>query len=213
MNLSFRENKSELDLSPIDEHPDYRKRQEVVDRLKTEFKALSSEKTALINRANQYRKRPAQILAEAYLQEAQPVLDEDGILLNKRIGEINLRIHALTIAIQAAEKEVVSVKHALSLSTAEAQADGYRAAARVVLAGMVMIQRANSQIEKLGLTRQDLGYNQVFHPVGMSPWPYWGDHKAENSAWSMIMKEFLEAGHITDAEHYRLTNGSLEFQP
>jgi hypothetical protein len=79
---------------------------------------------------------------------------------------------------------------------------------------MLQIQQGNSQITDMTEARKELGYNEIFSAVGVSPWPQWGDPKEESSPWRMILKEFLEAGHISAVEHNRIINGVLmDFEP
>lgn len=214
MKLLTRPSKSLSAIKPIDEHPDYQAVHEVVDRLKRERNTVAAEKTDLINRANAYRRPAVEVLSAAYLRGARPSLDEDGIVINEKIGELSLRFNALTLAIETAEKEVTTVRHRLSAETAKEQASDYRSSARRVLFGMLLIQQGNSEIMDLAETRKELGYNEVFTAVGLSPWPQWGDPKEESSYWRMILKEFLEVGHISAVEHNRLINGLLMgFEP
>lgn len=214
MKLLTRPSKSLSAIKPIDEHPGYQAVHEVVDRLKRERNTVAAEKTDLINRANAYRRPAVEVLSAAYLRGARPSLDEDGIVINEKIGELSLRFNALTLAIETAEKEVTTVRHRLSAETAKEQASDYRSSARRVLFGMLLIQQGNSEIMDLAETRKELGYNEVFTAVGLSPWPQWGDPKEESSYWRMILKEFLEVGHISAVEHNRLINGLLMgFEP
>lgn len=214
MKLLTRPAKSASVIKPIEECPDYQAVQEVVDRLNGERAAIAREKTDLINRANQYRRPAVEVLSVAYLRGPRPSLEEDGILLNKKINELTLRFNALTMAIQTAEREVTTVRHRLSAQTAKEQASSYRSYVRQVLFGMLSIQQGNSQIMDMTETRKELGYNEIFTPVGISPWPQWGDPKEESSLWRMILKEFLEAGHISPVEHNRIISGLLlDFEP
>lgn len=214
MKLLTRPSKSASSIKPIEEHPAYQTVQEVVERLKRERNTVDAEKTDLINRANAYRRPPVEVLSAAYLRGPRPALDEDGIVINKKIGELSLRFNALTLAIETAEKEVTMVRHQLSAETASEQASDYRSSARRVLFGMLQIQQGNSQIMGLAETRKELGYHEIFTAVGLSPWPQWGDPKEDSSPWRMILREFLEAGHISSVEHNRLINGLLmDFEP
>ncbi len=214
MKLLNRTVKSQPAIMPIEEYPEYRSVQEVVDRLKRERDAIAAEKTDLINRANQYRRPSVEILSAAYLRGPRPSLEEDGISSSKRIGELGLRFNALTLAIQTAERKVNEVRWRLSGDTAKEQASSYRSYAREVLLGMLKIQQGNSQITDMMENRKELGYSEIFTPVGLSPWPLWGDPKEESSVWRMILKQFLEAGHISPAEHNRIISGLLmDFEP
>ena len=214
MKLLTRPSKSSSGLKPIEEYPEFQAVQEVVDRLNRERNAVADEKTDLINKANAYRRPAVEVLSAAYLRGPRPSLEEDGILINKKISELGLRFNALTLAIQTAEREVVAVRHRLSNETAKEQASFYRSHAREVLFGMLKIQQGNSQITDMADERKGLGYNEMFCPVGMSPWPYWGDPKEESSLWRIVLNEFLEAGHISAGEHNRIINGLLrDFEP
>lgn len=214
MKLLTRPSKSSSGLKPIEEYPEFQAVQEVVDRLNRERNAVADEKTDLINKANAYRRPAVEVLSAAYLRGPRPSLEEDGILINKKISELGLRFNALTLAIQTAEKEVVAVRHRLSAETAKEQASSYRLYVRVVLFGMLKIQQGNSQINDMADGRKELGYNEIFSPVGPSPWPQWGDPKEDSSLWRMILNEFLEAGHISGGEHSRIINGLLrDFEP
>lgn len=210
MKLLNRETKTQPTLAPIEDHPDYQSRQVVVDRLKGELNALQKENTAIINRANEFRRSPVEVLSTAYLTEAHPSLDEGRIAINKRLGEISLRIHALRMAIERAERDVTEVRYRLSASTAEEQAPQYRAYVRSALSGMLAVQRANTNIVNLAESRKVLGYSEIFCPVGLSPWPYWGDPKDESSLWRRLLKEFQEQGHISEGEYRRIINGVQE---
>ena len=111
MKLLSRPSKSASSIKPIEEHPAYQAVQEVVDRLKGERDTVAADKTDLINRANAYRRPAVEVLSAAYLRGPRPSLDEDGIVINKKIGELSLRFNALTLAIETAEKEVTTVRH------------------------------------------------------------------------------------------------------
>lgn len=214
MKLLTRPSKSASSIKPIEEHPAYQTVQEVVERLKRERNTIAAEKTDLINRANAYRRPAVEVLSAAYLRGPRPSLDEDGIVINKKIGELSLRFNALTLAIETAEKEVTTVRHQLSAETAKEQASDYRSLVRRVLFGMLQMQHGNSQIMDMTETRKELGYHEIFTAVGISPWPHWGDPKEESSPWRMMLREFLEAGHISAVEHNRIINGLLqEFEP
>lgn len=197
-------------LRPIEDHPDYQSRQIVVDRLKAELNALSKEQTDIIGRLNEFRRSPVEVLSSAYLREAHPSLDEDRTATNERLREISFRSHAVRLAIAQAERDVSEIRHRLSAATAEEQAPQYRACVRRALAGMLAMQRANAGIVSLAENRAALGYSEIFVPVGLSPWPYWGDPEEDSSEWRRFLKELLEQGHISTGEYGRIIAGAPE---
>lgn len=206
MKLLNREPKTQS-LTPIEDHPDYQSRQMVVDRLNSELNALSKEQTDIINRANQFRRAPVEVLSAAYLSGAHPPLDEDRTAISKRLNELSFRSRAVRLALQRAEQDVNEVRFRLSEKTAQEQALQYRTYVRRALSAMLALHRANTDISDLGENRRMLGYTGTFVPVGLSPWPYWGALEDESSLWRILLKEFLEQGHISEGEYRRIING------
>ena len=209
MKLLNREHKPQSSLTPIEEHPDYQSRQLVVDRLKSELNTLSKEQTDIINRANKFRRSSVEVLSAAYLTDAHPPLDEEAAN-RKRLGELSFRSQAVRLAIQRAENDVKEIRYRLSDVTAEEQAPQYRTFVRRALSAMLALQQANADIVSLRENREALGYSGIFNPVGLSPWPFWGDPKEASSNWQQILKEFLEQGHISPGEHHRIIAGVRE---
>ncbi len=211
MQMTLGKSKSQA-LPPLDEHSEYRPIKELVHRLKSELNAKTAERTKLIDRQNATsHKSVVQVLVEQY-REGTPTVDA-RFSLNEQLASSSRHIRALVIALEQAEKDERAIRIKVSISMADAHKDLVREHARTVLQGMLLIQRGNQAITALCESRRALGYTEYFHPVGMSDWPQWGDIEASNSPWSMILREFVEAGYITSAEHHRLTHGSLDFQP
>lgn len=205
--------KSSQVLQPIENHPEYREKLAVVDRLKKELNLLTDEQTALVNRANQYRRPSVQVMADAYLSGDDLDPSPDLIERNRKINDLRLRITALYLAVEQAEKDLRCAQMKVSAAIDKEQAASVRSAARIVIGGMLAAQRGNEQICALIQERRDLGYATSFHPVGFSPWPHWGNPKEESSLWRFILREFVEAGYITPSEQNRIHNGILTFEP
>ncbi len=212
MRRSLSEKSSQV-LQPIENHPEYREKLAVVDRLKKELNLLTTEQSALVNRANQYRRTPVQIMTDDYLAGGDVCSSPDLTERNGKISDLRLRINALYLAVEQAEKSLKGVQQQVSVATEKEQAASVRSAARIVIGGMLSVQRGNEQICALIQERADLGYVTCFHPVGLSPWPYWGSPREETSLWRFILREFVEAGYITPSEQNRINNGILTFEP
>lgn len=200
-------------LQLISAFPEFRTQEELVDKLKGELNRISKEKTAAIHRLNTWRQPRVEVIAEQYMTGADSVDIAARPYLGKVLDDLNLKINALTLAIQEAEKKLESIRHKLSAVTADEQRPIVRMARRRVLAAMLQLQAANSDIAAINEERLLLGYNVAFSPAGLSPWPYWGDPKQENSVWRMILNEFLDAGDISPVEHHRIINGVPSFDP
>ncbi|NGZ04309.1 MAG: hypothetical protein CV090_14815 [Nitrospira sp. WS238] len=193
-------------LPPLDDHPEYRPKVALVNRLKTELNAKSSERTQLLNRKNSTaHKSVVEVLSAQYL-EGTPTVDA-RFSLDETITSLSNHIRALVPALEQAEKEERRLRIKVSIETAEEQKGLVREHARTVLQGLLLIQQGNKGIERLCQARKDLGYTEYFHPVGLSDWNEWGNMEDSTSRWSMMLREFLEAGYITTAEHHRLTHG------
>lgn len=207
MKLLNRETKTMTALRPIEDHPDYQSRQVVADRLKGELNSLAKEQTDIINRANEFRRSPVEVLSASYLSHAHPPMNEERTAISARLNELSFRSRAVRLAIERAERDVTEVRYRLSAETAQEQAPQYRAYVRRAISAMLDLHQANTDIANLGETRRMLGYTAAFTPVGLSPWPYWGDLKEESSVWRINLKEFWEQGHISDGEYNRIISG------
>lgn len=198
-------------LQPISEFPEFRTQEELVNKLKGELNRISKEKTAVIDRLNAWRQPRVEVIAEQYMAGVDVVDLAARPHLGKVLDDLSLKINALRLAIQEAEKKLEAIRYKLSGVTADEQRPIVRMARRRVLAAMLQLQAANSDIVALNDERFRLGFNTAFSPAGLSPWPYWGDPKQENSVWRMILSEFLDAGDISPVEHHRIVNGVPSF--
>lgn len=203
----------QVSLQPISAFPEFRTQEDLVNKLKGELNRLSKEKVDAIDRLNAWRQPRVQVIAEQYMTGVDSVDLAARPHLGKVLDDLSLKINALRLAIQEAEKKLESIRYKLSAVTAEEQRPIVRMARRRVLAAMLQLQAANSDIVALNDGRFMLGYNLAFSPAGLSPWPYWGDPKQENSVWRMILNEFLDAGDISPVELHRIINGVPSFDP
>lgn len=208
--LKFKKNTTDIDLKPIDKQPEYRSKLDLVDRLKTQQREVQAEKDTVLevlNSACTSRTSGLSPLTQNYLEGGRA--DVDMRTRQEKLATLNRQFNALSQAIEVAEKDLQAIRLDLSAKTAAEQKSLFIAHARIVLEGMLLMQKGNESVEELCQQRKDLGYAEVFHPVGIQ-WPQWGSPTEENSVWRMILREFLEAEIITGAEHHRLINGHLE---
>lgn len=197
-------------LRPISEDLEFQKQEAVVNGLKLELSALSKEKTEVIHRINAHSQSRVQVMADVYLNGGNSAERPFSTQIQAKLDDLSLRINALHLAIGQAEKDMTAIVYKLSAATAKDQEAVVRRAAREVLAGMLAIQLANNEIVGVMEARRFAGYSEHFHPVGLSPWPFWGDPKDEWSVWRIILDRFLHAGHISASEKHRIENGYLQ---
>lgn len=212
--LSRRKSNELSELPPITAQPAYVEQQEKLERLKTELRRLSEEKARLVNSANEYQGSRAQVLADAYLSGASPSASPETVSLQRRADELSLKINALHMAVEVAERDLTALEVTLSHETKSLHAPAVRAAARRVLAGMLMIQAANDAITDLQELRVERGYRRVLNRIFPGPWPAWGNPEEETSQWRRFLRELSEAGHISAGERARIEGGVLtDFEP
>ena len=136
--------------------------------------------------------------------------DADEASVIEQLQLVNDELLALQKAVEIAKQQQAIVRGRLSSQMREIQFPIYRQLGRRVLAAMLALQAANDGVMALRDALERGGYAaDTFTPVGMAPWPFWGNIGDPTSLWQMHLLDLMERKFIDRSEFETIAEGDL----